>query len=546
MLYRLLPLFFTFILIISCSKNEENDIDTDRDNDGIVNTSDNCPDNTNKYQEDFDDDGVGDACDDDDDGDGILDINDNCLLFYNPNQEDTDGDGIGDSCDDQDRDGIIDIIDNCPDIENINQEDADGDGIGDICDDDDNDGVLDTEDNCPFISNPNQEDTDRDGIGDVCDSTPTGARTPCENGFAGLYPCNGYDLMAVMDTTVLSGSSSVRGADIWGWKDPLDGKEYAIVCMQTCTVFIDISIPTSPIIVGRLYSSAGYSNWRDAKVYNNHVFVVADNVGEHGMQVFDLTKLRNVNNPSETFTADTVFDAVDSCHNIFINEDSGIAYLVGCSNGGGPIFLDLSFPKNPTYLGEHTTNGYSHDAHVITYNGPDTDYIGSEIYVGSNENQVVILDVTDKNNIVKISSMYYSQVGYTHQGWFTEDHQYFIVGDELDELDYGMNTRTLIFDLTDLDNPKLFNTYNGPTSAIDHNGYVFGNYYYLANYTAGVRVLDIGNMSSISEVGYFDTYPSNDNIVFDGVWSVYPYFQSGNIIISDIHGGLFIIRKSGT
>ena len=264
------------------------------------------------------------------------------------------------------------------------------------------------------------------------------------------------------------------------------------------------------------------------------------------MQVFDLTKLRNVSNPPETFTSDTIFDSVGSCHNIFINEDTGIAYLVGCSNGGGPIFVDISSPENPTYLGEYTTDGYSHDAHVITYDGPDTDYTGKEIYVGSNEDQVVILDVTDKSNIIKISSISYSQVGYTHQGWFTDDRQYFILGDETDERGYGMNTRTLVFDFTDLDNPTLAETYNGPTGAIDHNGYVLGDYYYLANYTAGIRVIDISNMSAINELGYFDTYPSNDSANYNGVWSVYPYFSSGNIIIGDIDGGLFIVRKTGT
>ena len=89
----------------------------------------------------------------------------------------------------------------------------------------------------------------------------------------------------------------------------------------------------------------------------------------------------------------------------------------------------------------------------------------------------------------------YSQLGYTHQGWFTEDHRYFIVGDELDERNIGVNTRTLVFDFSDLDNPVLSSTYFGPSSAIDHNGYVKGNRYFMANYRAGIRVLDITNIS---------------------------------------------------
>ena len=118
------------------------------------------------------------------------------------------------------------------------------------------------------------------------------------------------------------------------------------------------------------------------------------------------------------------------------------------------------------------------------------------------------------------------------------------LGDEIDEQNFGFNTRTLVFNFEDLDLPSLHTTYTGPTAAIDHNGYVKGNELYLANYTAGIRVLEINANGRLAETGYFDTFPSNNNTAFDGVWSVYPYFDSGNIIISDISGGLFVVKKS--
>lgn len=147
-------------------------LDIDTDGDGVTDSNDNCPNTANPNQEDFDNDGVGDVCDDSD-GDGIMDSVDNCKSTANPNQEDNDNDGLGDVCDsDDDNDGVIDTSDNCPNTANPNQEDNDNDGIGDVCDDDDdNDGVLDTNDNCPLVANPNQEDIDNDGIGDVCDDS---------------------------------------------------------------------------------------------------------------------------------------------------------------------------------------------------------------------------------------------------------------------------------------------------------------------------------------------------------------------------------------
>lgn len=116
----------------------------------------------------------------------------------------------------------------------------------------------------------------------------------------------------------------------------------------------------------------------------------------------------------------------------------------------------------------------------------------------------------------------------------------------MDEQNLGFKSRTLIFDFSDLDAPVLYDTYLGATDAIDHNGYVKGNEYFLSNYTAGIRILDISDVSgkSIVETGFFDTYPSTNNANFDGVWSNYPYFSSGKIVVSDINSGLFIIKKS--
>jgi choice-of-anchor B domain-containing protein len=387
------------------------------------------------------------------------------------------------------------------------------------------------------------------------------AQTPCENGFAGEYPCKDYDLMSRTPVAILANTNgSPASSDIWGWTDSTTGKEYALAAMTNSTAFVDVTNPTKPIFLGRLDSNAGNNFWRDVKVYKNHAFIVADGVGAHGMQVFDLTKLRGLTT-AQTFTADAIYntDSLGSCHNIVINEDTGIAYLVGCKSSlvlgqgialasGGPIFVDVSNPKKPVKMNSYAAEGYSHDAQVITYNGPDKRYTGKEIYIGSNESKISILDVTDKNNIIKISDITYAQTGYTHQGWFSEDQAHFILGDETDEQSFGMNTRTLIFDFNDLRKPLLSSTYSGPSAAIDHNGYVKGNLFYLANYRAGLRVLDISNISasanSMTEIGFFDTYPSDNATEFNGAWSVYPYFPSGNIIINDIERGLFVVRKS--
>ena len=369
------------------------------------------------------------------------------------------------------------------------------------------------------------------------------SQTPCSSGMAGSFPCDGYDLQSHLTLSSLSASS---GNDSWGWTDPLDGTEYALMGLNNGIAFIDISDPVNPIYLGKLPTHSDPSLWRDVKVYNNYAFVVSE-ASSHGMQVFDLTRLRNVASPPETFTEDAYYGGFGHCHNIAINEDTGYAYAIGTSTfGGGPHFIDISDPLNPVAAGGYSGSNYTHDAQIITYNGPDTDYTGHEIFFGSNEDRVVIVDVTNKANPQLIKTINYANVSYTHQCWLTDDRNYLLVGDELDESNFGFNTRTLVFDVSDLDTAAWDFDYFANIPSIDHNGYVVGDKYYLASYTGGIRVLDISDIANqnISEVGFFDTYPSNNSANFDGVWNVYPFFGSGNIVISDLDDGFFVVKES--
>ncbi len=373
----------------------------------------------------------------------------------------------------------------------------------------------------------------------------------CTDGLAlNIYPCNGYDLLLNIPVSTF-GAQEVN--DSWGWTDPSTGKEYALVCTDRSTAFVDITDTENPIYLGNVPTATTPSPWRDVKVYNNYAYIVADNSqGEdnHGLQVFDLTRLRNVTNPPQVFQPDARLAEVGKAHNIVINESSGYAYAVGGNRAnafaGGPVFISLENPANPTIVGGFGEGEYSHDAQVITYNGPDSDYTGREILIGSNEDEVVIADVTDKTNPLKISTISYSNLGYAHQGWLTDDMRYFILGDEIDEVNIGNNTRTIVFDFTDLDNPQFHFDYFSNNPSTDHNGYVKGNRFFQASYRAGMRVLDISNISnrSFTEVGFFDTFPEDNNPGFNGTWNVYPFFESGKIIISDIEHGLFVVKKS--
>ena len=381
----------------------------------------------------------------------------------------------------------------------------------------------------------------------------------CTGGVAGRFPCGNVDLLAFLPVQSIGGARGVEVNDIWGWTDPETGREYALVGRYDGTAFVDVSDPSTPVYVGQLpkpETSPG-STWRDIKVYRDHAYIVADNADAHGVQVFDLTRLRNPANPPVTFTEDAHYDRIHSAHNIAINTETGYAYTVGNGDGGetcggGLHMIDIRDPKSPMFAGcfsdpatGRQKTGYTHDAQCVLYRGPDEDYQGREICFGSNETALSIADVTDKQNPVAVAVAEYPNVGYTHQAWLTEDHSYLLLDDEMDEL-HGLvdHTRTLIWDVSDLDDPVLAEEFLNPNSvSIDHNQYVVGDKVYQSNYVAGLRILDISDIENPREVGFFDTVPyGSDGPRFDGSWSNYPFFESGVIVVTSGDEGLFLLR----
>lgn len=361
----------------------------------------------------------------------------------------------------------------------------------------------------------------------------------CVGGMAGDFTCSGLSLRKRVPNDAMRGGD---GNDIWGWADAQTGNEYALMGLTTGTAFVDVTDPDNPVFLGHLATNTVESPWRDIKVYMDHAFIVADGAGSHGMQVFDLTRLRGVASP-QTFMADAIYSDFGNAHNVAINEATGYAYAVGTNTClEGLHMIDISTPNNPMFAG-CLSDADTHDTQCVVYQGPDMDYTGQEICFSSNGNHLGIANVTNKSAPVTLFSATYPDLGFAHQGWLTEDHRYFLLGDELDERNFNVPTRTLIFDLADLDAPAFVSAYESTTSSIDHNLYVLGNRVFQANYTSGVRVLEFADLSNseIMETAFLDTMPSSDLAEFDGVWSVYPYLPSGNIIASDISNGLFIL-----
>ena len=342
---------------------------------------------------------------------------------------------------------------------------------------------------------------------------------------AAQYDFNKVELKSNINLDTFNASS---GNDCWGYVSP-SGREFALMGLNNKVAFVEITDPSNPNYFASVPHTS--STWCDIKVYQDHCYIVTEE--NTGIQVVDLSDIDNLN-----ITLVTTVGSPGRSHNVVINEDSGYLYTCGSNLGSATtVIFDLSDPSNPVEVG--TWDGaYEHDAQVVSYtSGP---FAGREIMFGASEGRGLdVIDVTDKSNTFLVSRIPFANVAYSHQVW-TEDLQYLYLNDELDSI-----PRTTVFDISDINNPIELGEFTSGLGASDHNQYVRDGFMYAANYKSGVRIFNT-NVDPVNppEVGSFDSFPDSNGGGFEGAWSVYPFFPSGNIIISDINRGLFVLDPS--
>jgi choice-of-anchor B domain-containing protein len=309
--------------------------------------------------------------------------------------------------------------------------------------------------------------------------------------------------------------------DIWGYADG-SGNEFALLGVRTGTSIINVTNPENPVEVA--FIPGTFSTWRDIKTWGTYAYVVSDYTSD-GLQIIDLSQL-----PTTATLVNQITTWFERSHNIFI--DNGFAYAVGTEGGGGIHIIDLSNPVNPTQTAYYTTSGYVHDVYVWN----DT----IVACAGSSE-QYHLINVSNKSNPQLISISQTLPGIYAHSGWMTQDKRYFLACEEF-------NVRDLtVWDLQDRSSWDLVvSTWQMPTgSSIIHNCFVRGNYVHISYYTSGYVVLDVTNPTNPQLAGQYDTYPSSNGGTYDGAWGCYPYLPSGNVLVSDIESGLYVVHFDG-
>ena len=232
--------------------------------------------------------------------------------------------------------------------------------------------------------------------------------------------------------------------------------------------------------------------------------------------------------PSSTVLPTTLFTGVGwtTAHSLFIDEN-GRLYLHGTNRGnGGVIMYDLTAdPMNPVEVGAFD-NWYCHDS----FARGDTLY-AAHIYDGF----FSMVDVSDPANPVLLGTQD-TPNHFSHNVWLDDSGDHLFTTDEVGSAFVGS------YDVSDPgDIQWLDQLQSDPGSGtIPHNTYWLNDFLVTSYYTFGSVIYDVSRPGNMVETGNYDTSPFSGG-GFNGAWGVYPFLPSGNLIISDIEGGLYIV-----
>lgn len=334
--------------------------------------------------------------------------------------------------------------------------------------------------------------------------------------------------------TTLMGSWAYNNTYNECWGLEVNGSEIAIIGSTDGTHFFDVTDPanaTQVAYVAGAYQGGGVIH-RDYHDFQGYLYVVCDEGSSSTLQIIDISTLPD--------SVTTVYDSnalFTKSHNIFI--DTATAKLYACASNSAMDIYSLIDPKDPTLIYSYNAVGHVHDAYVRN----DTAYLNC----GNDGFRIIdfhYLDLLPGTAWVELASLTsYPDAGYNHSGWLNDDGTLYIMQDE----NHGYDVK--ILDVSDLSNISVLATFNSgvDSQSMAHNGIIKGDLVYIPYYHDGLRVFDISDPSNPVQTWEYDTYAPNSHASYKGAWGVYPYLSSGNIIVSDMQTGLYIIDlTSGT
>ncbi len=312
-------------------------------------------------------------------------------------------------------------------------------------------------------------------------------------------------------------------ANIWGYAD-VAGNEYALVGHTSGLSIVNVTDPDNPVQVQQVNGTWSY--WREVRTWQNYAYVVTEG-GTLGLQIIELGGLPGSVTTKYWKGTGAINNLLNKAHSLQITD--GYLYLNGTNLfGGRTIIVSLADPWNPVYMGV-ITGSYVHDGYVRN----DTLW-ACNIYQG----YVSVFNVANKSAPVLLNTQN-TPNNFPHNTWLNGSGSVLFTTDEVS------NSWLSSFDVSDVNNITLLDKVQVTpgSGSIVHNTHVYNDYAVTSWYRDGVVVVDAARPDNLIVVGQYDTSPLAGN-GFNGCWGVYPYLPSGNILASDIEGGLFVLTPN--
>lgn len=316
--------------------------------------------------------------------------------------------------------------------------------------------------------------------------------------------------------------------DVWG--HAMNGREYAIIGSTMGVHIFDVTDPGASILVDHVpgqYVGAGVIH-RDFKIHANHLYAVCDE-GPSSLQIIDLQYL-----PDSVHLVYNSTALLEKAHNIQIDTVHARMY----TNGGSTQFsvYSLADPAAPVLIKDCEadipwwggTIGYVHDC-----------FVRDNIVWCNDEDGLHVVDFSNIDEPVILGSLTdYPGQGYNHSGWMNDDGTTYAMADET----HGSPLKFI--DATDLTDLQVISTV---TSGVDpqsivHNPFFTGDRVHVAYYYDGYYLWDASDPLQPVLLGFYDTSTIPHGNSYKGAWGVYPYLPSGNILVSDMQTGLWVLK----
>lgn len=354
---------------------------------------------------------------------------------------------------------------------------------------------------------------------------------------AQTYPSYNISLLSNIAPETVNNwyGTGTKYASCYGWHNPVDNKEYAILGTTRGNYFIEVTNPSAPVVRDYVAGAAQNSLWREMKTYQNYAYLVSDD-NNNRLQIVDLSYLPD--SVHVVYNSNTLFT---KAHTVFVEGDK--LYCGGITKVGGSKFsmavYSLANPASPVLLRslnqDYPAINYVHDMFVRN----DT------VYASTGDPGLFIFKYNSNNTFTLLADYTnYLDVGYNHSSYLTPDSKTMVF---CDEVPTGLAVKVL--DISDFGNLTLTDTINSHEEATAHNPYIMDNYHaVISYYQDGVYIYDVSNPNNATLKGFFDTDPThgdNDNYIsnpaYRGCWAAYPYLPSGILLVSDMQRGLFVL-----